>query len=151
MASESIAHSGLRNNKLLNISRPVEPQMAIAHCYRNFKCHICSEISLETRFSLIYFQKCIEAPLLSSIEKWKELQFSGPEQWLRNFIMASCTWRTNPSVNRLPFLLVGHTSSIARVQIVKKTWKPPLISTLGALFWEHHLLIWLIGRNQGWM
>ena len=34
--------------------------------------------------------------------------------------MVSGTWRADPSVNTLPSLLVGHTFSIARVQIVKK-------------------------------
>ena len=76
---------------------------------------------------------------VTSIEKRKELQFNGPEQWLRNFIMVSGTWRADPSVNTLPSLLVGHTFSIVRVQILKKKkWKLPLISTVGALFWVHH-------------
>ena len=57
---------------------------------------------------------------VTSIEKRKELQFNGPEQWLRNFIMVSGTWRADPSVNTLPSLLVGHTFSIVRVQILKK-------------------------------
>ena len=34
--------------------------------------------------------------------------------------MVSGTWRVDPCVNTLPSLLVGHTFSIARVQIWKK-------------------------------
>ena len=65
--------------------------------------------------------------------------------------MASDTWRADPSVNTLPSLLVGHTFSITRVQIWKKKWKLPLISTLGPCSEHITLLIWLIGRNQGGM
>ena len=37
--------------------------------------------------------------------------------------MVSGTWRADLSVNTLPSLLVGHTFSIARVQILKKKKK----------------------------
>ena len=50
--------------------------------------------------------------------------------------MVSGTWRADPSVNTLPSLLVGHTFSIARVQIVKKMETSSDLP-LGALFCEH--------------